>query len=257
MPKQVALELFPFTAGNDTASWSGGWYLAYGGSVVDTLAGNDKILANVGASSSIVGIQIENGGGLVTGEGKDVITGISGKGDGISNYGSIFTGTGDDIILGTGGGYAGIYNSGHISMGTGNDKLTGTLTTPNEYGGAVINYGTIDMGDGNDIIDALNGGFQKHHNSGIIIMGNGNDTVKGFGSTTAIGGAGTDRLVFNSGTYVVAKVTDIPGAFFITNGNTFANLGTTPELIEMLVSGFERITVGSANFTFRAGSFTG
>ena len=139
---------------------------------------------------------------------------------------------GNDIIKGTSSTYYGIFNDGTINTGDGNDRITGTGGT----GSGISNYGTINTGDGNDIVDALEGGFDG---DGTTYLDAGNDTLKGFGTGNFYGGAGTDKLFFGEGTYVIS------GSTVVFNGAT------------MNVNQFEKI--GGANgglFTFQDGTLT-
>ena len=217
------LKSFKFTNKADTAISVTGWEVLEG-VVINALAGNDIIK---GTSSTDSGIG--NYGTINTGDGKDTITG-TGTYSGISNYGTINTDTGNDTIIGTGDFY-GIFNEGTINTGAGNDTIIGTST-----GTGIFNDGTIDTGAGNDIVDALEGGFDG---DGTTYLDAGNDTLKGFGTGNFYGGAGTDKLFFGEGTYVIS------GSTVVFNGAT------------MNVNQFEKI--GGANgglFTFQDGTLT-
>ena len=269
------LKSFKFTKKADTAISVKGWEVLREGVVIDALAGNDTITGtgkgifnsgtiNTGTGNdTIIGTGgysgIYNNGTINTGDGKDTITG-TGTGDfyGIGNDGTINTGAGNDRITGTGG--TGIYNDdGTINTGDGNDIIKGTSST----GSGISNYGTINTGDGNDritgtggtgsgiyndddgtintgdgndIVDALEGGFDGE---GTTYLDAGNDTLKGFGTGNFYGGAGTDKLFFGEGTYVIS------GSTVVFNGAT------------MNVNQFEKI--GGANgglFTFQDGTLT-
>ena len=240
------LKSFKFTNKADTAISVTGWEVLEG-VVINALAGNDIIK----------GTGIFNYGRIKTGDGKDTITG-TGDFYGIGNDGTINTGAGNDRITGTGG--TGIYNDdGTINTGDGNDIIKGTSST----GSGISNYGTINTGDGNDritgtggtgsgiyndddgtintgdgndIVDALEGGFDG---DGTTYLDAGNDTLKGFGTGNFYGGAGTDKLFFGEGTYVIS------GSTVVFNGAT------------MNVNQFEKI--GGANgglFTFQDGTLT-
>jgi hypothetical protein len=247
------LKSFEFTNKADTAISVRGWEVLEG-VVINALAGNDIIK---GTSSTYYGIL--NFGTIKTGDGKDTITGTgtgisnygtintgigndiikgtgSGYGYGIRNYGTINTGDGDDIIKGTSDGY-GINNYGTINTGDGNDRITGT---GGDFYGifscGILNYDTINTGAGKDIVDALEGGFAGN---GTTYLDAGNDTLKGFGTGNFYGGAGTDKLFFGEGTYVIS------GSTVVFNGAT------------MNVNQFEKI--GGANggvFTFQDGTLT-
>ena len=125
-----------------------------------------------------------------------------------------------------------------INALAGNDIIKGTstyFTGTSTYAG-IFNYGTIKTGDGNDIVDALEGGFDG---DGTTYLDAGNDTLKGFGTGNFYGGAGTDKLFFGEGTYVIS------GSTVVFNGAT------------MNVNQFEKI--GGANgglFTFQDGTLT-
>ena len=164
--------------------------------------------------------------------GNDIIKGTSSTDSGIGNYGTINTGDGKDTITGTGtGDFYGIGNDGTINTGAGNDIIKGTGT-----GYGILNTGTINTGAGNDIVDALEGGFDG---DGTTYLDAGNDTLKGFGTGNFYGGAGTDKLFFGEGTYVIS------GSTVVFNGAT------------MNVNQFEKI--GGANgglFTFQDGTLT-
>ena len=198
------LKSFKFTNKADTAISVTGWEVLEG-VVINALAGND------------------------------IIKGTSSTDSGIGNYGTINTGDGKDTITGTGtGDFYGIGNDGTINTGAGNDRITGTGGT----GSGIYNDddGTINTGDGNDIVDALEGGFDG---DGTTYLDAGNDTLKGFGTGNFYGGAGTDKLFFGEGTYVIS------GSTVVFNGAT------------MNVNQFEKI--GGANgglFTFQDGTLT-
>ena len=114
----------------------------------------------------------------------------------------------------------------------GNDIIKGTSSTDS----GIFNNGTINTGAGKDIVDALEGGFDGN---GTTYLDAGNDTLKGFGTGNFYGGAGTDKLFFGEGTYVIS------GSTVVFNGAT------------MNVNQFEKI--GGANgglFTFQDGTLT-
>ena len=196
------LKSFKFTKKADTAISVTGWEVLEG-VVINALAGNDRI---TDTSSTYSGIF--NDGTINTGDGNDTITGTgSGYGIGISNNGIIKTGAGDDIIKGT-----------------------------SSYSSGISNYGTINTGAGKDIVDALEGGFAGN---GTTYLDADNDKLKGFGTGNFHGGAGTDKLFFGEGTYVIS------GSTVVFNGAT------------MNVNQFEKI--GGANgglFTFQDGTLT-
>ena len=180
---------------------------------------------------SVTGWDVLEGVVINARAGNDIIKGTSSTYSGIFNNGTINTGTGNDTITGTGDFY-GIFNDGTINTGDGNDRITGT--GGDFYG--IFNYGTIKTGDGNDIVDALEGGFDG---DGTTYLDAGNDTLKGFGTGNFYGGAGTDKLFFGEGTYVIS------GSTVVFNGAT------------MNVNQFEKI--GGANgglFTFQDGTLT-
>ena len=138
---------------------------------------------------------------------------------------------GNDIIKGTSSTDSGIFNNGTINTGAGKDTIIGTS---GYYG--IFNNGTINTGAGKDIVDALEGGFDG---DGTTYLDAGNDTLKGFGTGNFYGGAGTDKLFFGEGTYVIS------GSTVVFNGAT------------MNVNQFEKI--GGANgglFTFQDGTLT-
>ena len=220
------LKSFKFTKKADTAISETGWEVLEG-VVINALAGNDIIKG----TSTRRRRAILNYGTINTGAGKDTIIGTStGTYSGISNYGTINTDTGNDTIIGTSTGI-GIFNNGTIDTGDGKDTITGTGT-----GYGILNYGTINTGAGKDIVDALEGGFDG---DGTTYLDAGNDTLKGFGTGNFYGGAGTDKLFFGEGTYVIS------GSTVVFNGAT------------MNVNQFEKI--GGANgglFTFQDGTLT-
>ena len=218
------LKSFKFTKKADTAISVTGWKVLEG-VVINALAGNDIIKGTSSTDSGIGNYDTIN-----TGAGNDIIKGTSSTYYGIFNDGTINTGDGNDRITGTGG--TGIYNDdGTINTGDGDDIIKGTGT-----GSGISNYGTINTGDGNDIVDALEGGFDG---DGTTYLDAGNDTLKGFGTGNFYGGAGTDKLFFGEGTYVIS------GSTVVFNGAT------------MNVNQFEKI--GGANgglFTFQDGTLT-
>ena len=235
------LKTFKFTNKADYATSTTGW-VVNDGIVVDALGGNDRITGggslfygiindgtiNTGAGNDRItgpgGIYTE--GTINTGNGNDMITGrctndlgIINYGTlGIINYGTIDTGDGNDTITGTStGNGVGILNSGTINTGDGNDRITGTSSS----GYGILNNETINTGDGNDIVDALEGGFGGN---GTTYLDDGNDTLKGFGTGNFYGGAGTDKLIFGEGTYVISGSTVVFDGV-IMNVNQFEQIG--------------------------------
>ena len=228
------LKSFKFTKKADKAISEKGWEVLEG-VAINALAGNDTI---TGTGTGINNDGIKNDGTIKTGDGNDTITGTGGTG--IFNNGAINTGAGNDRIIGTGYGLFsdGIENNGAINTGAGNDTIIGTgYNIFNGLDGTgIFNYGTINTGAGKDIVDALEGGFAGN---GTTYLDAGNDTLKGFGTGNFYGGAGTDKLFFGEGTYVIS------GSTVVSDGET------------MKVFKFEKI--GGANgghFDFQNGTLT-
>ena len=98
----------------------------------------------------------------------------------------------------------------------------------------------IDGGAGDDVFDALTGGWGGN---GRADLGSGNDTVRGFGSGTFDGGFGFDTLVFNAGTYNIARVGSQLDRFEIT----LSSLQNSPV---MTVTEFEFFGEGDQQTSF-------
>jgi hypothetical protein len=212
-------------AGNDSisgTSGSDGDGISIGGATINMGSGNDKI---TGTSKGRYGTALNISGSVDTGTGNDTLTGTSNGGDGINNSGTILTGDGIDIITGStnrNSEYnAGLSNYGQINTGSGDDVITGKSKAGGQ-GKGIINTGTIKTEAGNDTVDALNGGFDSdpYRGTGLFDLGSDNDTVKGFGRGFFDGGSGTDRLLFNAGTYNIAAT---GGGFLISTGGKFMN----------------------------------
>ncbi|MGK7911552.1 MAG: hypothetical protein AB4050_08740 [Synechococcus sp.] len=157
--------------GNDVISAKGGYAgIRNAGGTVDTGKGNDLI----DARGESFGIFNEEGGGIHTGYGNDILTGVSELNAAIYNRGAdseIFTGQGRDRIIG----------SSRDSFG-------------------ILNEGNIDTGRGNDLVDARKGGFWGN---GDLYLDSGNDKLRGFGSGNFHGGHGRDLLELTEGQYTV------------------------------------------------------
>ena len=199
-----------------------------GDSAIDSGADNDKVIGRGNSRTGIAyGIEI-NGGKIDSGLANDRITGNgksrSGDAYGISLNGSnaetkIDTGLGNDSVVGKArsrsGNAFGINNlrNSTIDTGDGDDTVTGVASSATGEAVGIFNNGVIDGGAGDDVFDALTGGWGGN---GRADLGSGNDTVRGFGSGTFDGGVGFDTLVFNAGTYNIARVGSQLDRFEIT-----------------------------------------
>ncbi len=177
-----------------------------------------------------------------------------------------FSGIGNAVITGTAtatashvdtagfgiGLAAGLLNAGTITGGDGNDVITGSGSgsvadsLADLYAG-IANFGHIATGDGKDTVDALTGGF---FGDGTIDLGAGDDTLKGFGTGSFDGGAGSlDLLTLNkviTGSPITYNVSTLDvGVYHISNGS-----------LTMDVTNFEKITTstGVADLASFAGS---
>lgn len=226
---------------DDTVAGTGGAGSA--GSAGDNAAVSTNNAGQNGGAGGAggVGINVECGSELLTGDGRDSITGTGGAGGAGAGGG-----TGDGLGVGGNGGDggnggAGIYVSSTslIDMGTGADSITGigglgalggaggtgfggsSPTGANGSNGAAIyNRGKIYMGTGRDTIDALSGGFDG---CGSYYMGRDNDTVKGFGKGTFYGESGLDTLVLpgTGADYTSITLIDgVQGNYSIVKGGT-------------------------------------
>jgi hypothetical protein len=161
--------------------------------------GSDRLIARSldGDSSGL----LNDGGSVFMGRDGDAVEGESLGGYGISNInnGILNAGSGADQIVGIGGS-AGVFNQGTIDAGADDDSLVGRVR--GAEGAAIWNEGFISMGEGNDTVDAILGGFTG---GGIVDLGNGNDAILGFGDVNVNGGAGTDRLLLDAGTYQISE----------------------------------------------------
>ena len=251
----LLLDQYQFTRKSDTAISNEGWAIS-SNTIVDTLAGNDKVTGTAGVGAIAISIAGGDAGAsatLNTGTGKDFVMGAAGlyglliQGGAGINGGSatINTGDGKDVVTGIATGdaaFAGIQidDTSSLVTGDGNDVVTGT---GGFFGIAVTNGGTLDTGDGNDVVDALEGGFGG---TGFVRLGVGNDVLKGFqkenmlfGKVNAFGGAGRDKILLDEGVYTI-------------NGNTITSGG-----VIMNVSEFEQIGgINKGLFDFRDGTLT-
>jgi len=198
----------------------------YDDRITNTLAGDDIITGTFTGIETNSGIR--NQGWLNTGEGNDLITGITPIdkayfGQGILNIGHylvidvydydspvggiIDTGDGNDTIIGTGGESGIIIQDGTINTGKGNDIITAT-------GYVALRIGTksfLNTGEGDDVITAINinGGYGIS-SVGSLDTGSGNDIIIGTGINSSGGvglsgysntGDGND-IITGSGRYV-------------------------------------------------------
>jgi len=199
----------------------------------DTIAGiNDKVL-NAGGD---YGIRTDEGT-IDTGNGSDIITGITYRGDGIlaafTNIntgdgndtiagttsldsrgiylvaGSLDTGRGDDIITGTGS-FAGLVNTDtFLDTDEGNDIIAGN-GSGSAYGYGILNEGPIDTGDDNDTITGTNtniGGGWGILNSDSIYSGNGNDIITGIVTADSEDNF-SETGIFNRGSSFINSIID-------------------------------------------------
>ena len=228
-----------------------------GDSAIDSGADNDKVIGRGNSRTGIAyGIEI-NGGKIDSGLANDRITGNgksrSGDAYGISLNGSnaetkIDTGLGNDSVVGKArsrsGNAFGINNlrNSTIDTGDGDDTVTGVASSATGEAVGIFNNGVIDGGAGDDVFDALTGGWGGN---GRADLGSGNDTVRGFGSGTFDGGVGFDTLVFNAGTYNIARVGSQLDRFEIT----LSSLQNSPV---MTVTQFEFFGEGDQQTSFAA-----
>lgn len=226
-----------------------------GDSAIDSGADNDKVIGRGNSRTGIAyGIEI-NGGKIDSGLANDRITGNgksrSGDAYGISLNGSnaetkIDTGLGNDSVVGKArsrsGNAFGINNlrNSTIDTGNGDDTVTGVASSDTGAAVGIFNNGVIDGGAGDDVFDALTGGWGGN---GRADLGSGNDTVRGFGSGTFDGGVGFDTLVFNAGTYNIARVGSQLDRFEIT----LSSLQNSPV---MTVTEFEFFGEGDQQTSF-------
>ena len=233
-----------------------------GDSAIDSGADNDKVIGRGNSRTGIAyGIEI-NGGKIDSGLANDRITGNgksrSGDAYGISLNGSnaetkIDTGLGNDSVVGKArsrsGNAFGINNlrNSTIDTGDGDDTVTGVASSATGEAVGIFNNGVIDGGAGDDVFDALTGGWGGN---GRADLGSGNDTVRGFGSGTFDGGVGFDTLVFNAGTYNIARVGSQLDRFEIT----LSSLQNSPV---MTVTEFEFFGEGDQQTSFAAAASAG
>ena len=131
--------------------------------------------------------------------------------------------------------------------GDGDDTVTGVASSATGEAVGIFNNGVIDGGAGDDVFDALTGGWGGN---GRADLGSGNDTVRGFGSGTFDGGVGFDTLVFNAGTYNIARVGSQLDRFEIT----LSSLQNSPV---MTVTEFEFFGEGDQQTSFAAAASAG
>ena len=233
-----------------------------GDSAIDSGADNDKVIGRGNSRTGIAyGIEI-NGGKIDSGLANDRITGNgksrSGDAYGISLNGSnaetkIDTGLGNDSVVGKArsrsGNAFGINNlrNSTIDTGDGDDTVTGVASSATGEAVGIFNNGVIDGGAGDDVFDALTGGWGGN---GRADLGSGNDTVRGFGSGTFDGGVGFDTLIFNAGTYNIARVGSQLDRFEIT----LSSLQNSPV---MTVTEFEFFGEGDQQTSFAAAASAG
>jgi hypothetical protein len=224
--------------------------------VANTLAGDDIITGTANSLSTVVdingfpdgfprlipGLYNDIGGTIDTGNGDDIITGISpGRegiipdygdyGDGIINRGIIDTGNGNDLITGIGQGTMGldgiisIESEGIINTGNGDDTIIGT----GPANGIAIAYDTIfDTGKGNDIIVG-NGGTGFYNASLTFTTGDGNDTITGNCTSEGYGLYNGGFMDTGGGDDIITGITDLSrmndNIFLYAIGN-FDNIDT-------------------------------
>ena len=191
-----------------------------GHSLIDMGDGNDSLRGDGYAQGILNQGGFPWGCSILTGPGKDSISGSAMIGDGIYNsaYGFIDTGTGDDVIIGRGG----------------------------AAGFDIFNAGSISAGDGNDVIDALPRGFGG---TGYCDLGPGDDQLKGFGAGFFEGGDGTqDTISFQPGTYTIQ---DLGSSIY------GISLSGDPSAVLMQVRGFEQFGSGANTADFMAAATAG
>ena len=237
--------------------------IAYGieinGGKIDSGLANDRITGNgKSRSGDAYGIALNGINGetkIDTGLGNDSVVGkAASRGgnafglevNGINAETKIDTGLGNDSVIGNGnstsGNAFGINNlrNSTIDTGDGDDTVTGVASSATGEAVGIFNNGVIDGGAGDDVFDALTGGWGGN---GRADLGSGNDTVRGFGSGTFDGGVGFDTLVFNAGTYNIARVGSQLDRFEIT----LSSLQNSPV---MTVTEFEFFGEGDQQTSF-------
>jgi len=211
----MALELstITFTDQADIVPPSGEKEVLINTGIANTLAGDDILngetgdLGNISDPLMLNGIFNLDASRLNTGNGNDILTGISNnvnnyywnQGNGIYNQGTIETGNGNDIITGIhqiDSFDSGIFQlAATIDTGNGNDLIAGSSSR----GGTGIQNildSTINTGDGNDTITGTGNGFVGISNfSSILETGDGNDRIIGNSNSDNIGIRNTIGLI--------------------------------------------------------------
>ena len=173
-----------------------------------------------------------NKGTLMVGNKGSNITGTGGYG--IANDFLMIFGDGNNLVTGNGNvpsnidlptpmygsgqlSATGIYNTSIMQFGNGNNTLTGNgynrklgsgsvMSGSYSYGNGsagVFNSGSITFGTGNNVVNALNGGFDG---DGYIEFGGGQNIIKGFGQVSVDGGGNAKtKLLLNPGTYQISS----------------------------------------------------
>ncbi len=189
------LSEFQFSQRADIARSNDGWLLP-DGTIQNALAGADTITGSTSDASPGVEVGIDSR--LMTGLGRDIVSGTSQNGYGFVNEGYLDGGLGNDVIQGRG--RFGIYNSGEIDTGAGDDSVVG-VSGGGLDDGAIINTGRIDTGSGNDAIIGTGGAVSPGFiHDGIINAGPGADRVDAragglWGSGKVSLGQGSDTLI--------------------------------------------------------------
>jgi len=258
----VELSTITFTEQDDIVPVSGVEQIFNTG-IANTFSGNDAITGTGDSISTVLpvdgypegwpglipGIYNDIGGTIDTGDGDDIITGISyGRegiipdygdyGNGIINGGTIDTGNGNDLITGIGQGSKGVVGitsreseDSIINTGDGDDTIMGTASAT----GINIHYSsTLDTGKGDDIItgdgstgllnasttfntgdgnDTITGNCNEYgvgfYNAGFINTGDGNDVINGI----------TDITRFNDGVAILSAIFNAEGTIDTGNGD--------------------------------------
>jgi hypothetical protein len=233
----IELSNLTFTDEDDIVPLSGVEQIFNTG-IANSLAGDDIITGTVDSYSIATALHIDGfpdwwpglipgifndiGGRIDTGDGNDIITGISSGregiipdygdyGDGILNRGTIDTGNGNDIITGIAQGpqvFDGIINrqsEGIINTGDGDDTIMGT----GQANGIVISYNsTLDTGRGDDIITG-DGGIGLYNGSATFNTGDGNDTITGNCTDYGVGLYNGGFMDTGDGNDIITGITDL------------------------------------------------
>ncbi len=251
---------------DDTIVGEGGstYYDIVNGGLIDTGDGNDRIegrldnrvIIRTGSGNDTIktlpfstnpSLYNQTNATIDTGEGNDLITGLTSDSNWITNKGTISTGSGDDTIDGmcfNSPSSVGILNAdgGKIDTGAGKDiiRINGILNPGDGSGKGIYNQGIIDTGDNEDTIES-SGSDTGINNEATIVTGNGNDTITG--NTVSSFGYG----IYNTGSIDLGLGDDIItgrryspnnyGGVGIFNSGSI-NTGAGNDVVDALRGGF-------------------